>query len=364
MRVGLVIYGDLNTLSGGYLYDRYLVQHLRSQGDEVDIISLPWTGYGRTIIQNLDREIESRLRSTHLDVLLQDELNHPSLFLLNARIKKKIRYPILSIVHHLRSSEPYHAPLYQRLYGWIERAYLNTLDGFIYNSQATRQSVERICRAAQTKPHCVAYPGGNAHGEGISDRRLLEERSHQPGPLRILFLGNLIRRKRLDVLLQALHTLPRSGWILNIVGRTDLEPETTREINAFVHQNSLVSNIRFWGPCSSQTLQALLVSHHVLAMPSDYEGFGIVYLEAMAYGLVPIATTCGGAVEIITHGLNGFLIPPNDPQAVAQALQELSNRRDMLAQMSVAARARYEQFPTWEQSMAKARRFLETRVAS
>ena len=42
MRIGLVIYGSLDTLSGGYLYDRMLDEHLRRQGDEVEIISLPW----------------------------------------------------------------------------------------------------------------------------------------------------------------------------------------------------------------------------------------------------------------------------------------------------------------------------------
>ena len=47
MRIGLIIYGSLDTLTGGYLYDRLLVEHLRRQGDHVDIISLPWRTYGR-----------------------------------------------------------------------------------------------------------------------------------------------------------------------------------------------------------------------------------------------------------------------------------------------------------------------------
>lgn len=362
MRVGLVIYGDLNTLSGGYLYDRYLVQHLRAQGDTVEIISLPWPGYGRAMFQNLDPRIESRLKNTPLDLLLQDELNHPSLFLLNARLKRKIHYPILGIVHHLRSSEPHHAPLLRRFYGWIERAYLSTLDGFLYNSQTTRQSVERLCRAAQTKPHRVIYPGGNAHGEGIADRNWLQKRSQQPGPLRVLFLGNLIRRKRLDVLLRALATLPTQTWALSIVGRTDLEPETTRAVQEFILQRNLETTVRIWGACSEDSVRDLLSQHHALAMPSDYEGFGIVYLEAMAYGLVPIATTRGGAAEIITPGVNGFLVPPGNPQALAQMVQHLSTQRDLLARMSVAARARFEQFPTWEQSMTEARHFLQTFV--
>ena len=45
MKIGLIIYGSLDTLSGGYLYDRKLVEYLRSQGDTGEIISLPWRNY-------------------------------------------------------------------------------------------------------------------------------------------------------------------------------------------------------------------------------------------------------------------------------------------------------------------------------
>jgi hypothetical protein len=47
MRVGMVIYGSLETLTGGYLYDRKLAEHLSAHGDDVDVISLPWRNYGR-----------------------------------------------------------------------------------------------------------------------------------------------------------------------------------------------------------------------------------------------------------------------------------------------------------------------------
>ena len=103
MRIGLVIYGSLDTLSGGYLYDRMLVEHLRRQGDEVEIFSLPWRDYARHLTDNLSTGLLRRLQGSRLDVLLQDELNHPSLFWLNRRLH--VNYPIVSIVHHLRSSE-------------------------------------------------------------------------------------------------------------------------------------------------------------------------------------------------------------------------------------------------------------------
>jgi hypothetical protein len=74
MKLGLVIYGSLDTLSGGYLYDRKLVEYLRSQGDIVEIISLPWRNYASHLTDNFSFKL-----STNLDILIQDELNHPSL---------------------------------------------------------------------------------------------------------------------------------------------------------------------------------------------------------------------------------------------------------------------------------------------
>ena len=53
MKLGLVIYGSLDTVSGGYLYDRKLAEYLRAQGDEVEIISLPWRSYAAHLTDNL-----------------------------------------------------------------------------------------------------------------------------------------------------------------------------------------------------------------------------------------------------------------------------------------------------------------------
>ena len=83
MKVGLIIYGTLETVSGGYLYDRKLVEYLQQQGDEVSLISLPWSRYGRHLLYNFSGRIRQQLRKLDVDILLQDELNHPSLFLMN-----------------------------------------------------------------------------------------------------------------------------------------------------------------------------------------------------------------------------------------------------------------------------------------
>ena len=81
MRIGLVIYGGLDTVSGGYLYDRKLVEYLEANGDEVEIISLPWRNYAGHILDNFNRNLMRKLSAANYDVLLQDELNHPFIVL-------------------------------------------------------------------------------------------------------------------------------------------------------------------------------------------------------------------------------------------------------------------------------------------
>jgi len=360
MRVGLVIYGALDTLSGGYLYDRYLVQYLHQNGDDVHIVSLPWSGYLAALFQNWDNGLFRRLQQAGVDILIQDELAHPSLFHLNEKLKTRVGFPIISLVHHLRSSEV-HPPSLRLFYRMVEKRYLQSVQGFIFNSHTTRKSVEVLCGRLASWA-CVAYPGGNAHGEGLADRQALIERSLSPGPLHILFVGNLIRRKRLDVLLRALTTLHEVDWVLDVVGRLDVEPRVVADHRRFVQRAGIAHRVRFWGACDSTQVQRLLSRGHVLVVPSEYEGFGIVYLEAMAFGLVPVATTAGAAAEIIEHGENGFLIPPGDSGALAAILAHLAQKRVFLRQMSLAARARYEQFPTWQESMETIRGFLHNVV--
>src|SRR5574341_1207567 len=122
MRIGLVIYGNLEAVSGGYLYDRILVDYLRSAGDQVDIISLLWRNYLSHLTDNFNASLIRHLLETRFDVLIEDELNHPSLIRVNRLLRKNAAYPIISIIHLLRCTEP--RPAWQNaIYYWLEKSY-------------------------------------------------------------------------------------------------------------------------------------------------------------------------------------------------------------------------------------------------
>ncbi len=353
MRVGLLIYGSLDTLSGGYLYDRKLVAHLQDVGDEVEVVSLPWRNYAAHLTDNFSASLLRRLAGSRFDVLVQDELNHPSLFRLNWRLRRRVRYPIVSIVHHLRSSEL--RPAWQnRLYRSSERAYLNSVDGFIFNSQTTRGVVEGVL--GESRPHVVAYPAGNRLDPQIGDADIFT-RAYANQPLKVVFLGSVIRRKNLHTLLDALALLDES-WQLSVVGNLDIEPAYVRRIRQQATRLGLDEKVSFTGALNDEPLKAVLRASHVLALPSSYEGFGIAYLEGMGYGLPAIGSTDGAAHEIITDGVDGFLVGSSDAETLASHLRGLIKDSRKLTKMSFAARERYLTHPTWKDSAKKIRKFL------
>jgi len=356
MKIGLVIYGSLDTVSGGYVYDRMLVEYLRRQRDQVEVIGLPWRSYARHMGDNFSTELFRRLAGLQLDLLIQDELNHPSLFWMNRRIKPGARYPIVSIVHHLRSSElrpPWQNAIYRR----VERSYLNGVGGFVYNSRTTQQVVEQVCGPLR-RPSVVAYPAGDRLEPELSDSEI-ETRAELPGPLRILFLGNLIPRKGLHVLLSALEALAAEDWDLQVVGSPEVDRRYAQAMQLRVQQSGMAGRVRFLGTVDGSTLAEALKGSQVLAVPSSYEGFGIVYLEGMGFGLPAIAGRGGAAGEIISHGRDGFLVPAEDAVSLAGCLRLLLNDRRLVARMGIAARRRYLAHPTWEQTGQVIRAFLQ-----
>ena len=360
MKIGFVIYGSLETVSGGYLYDRKLVEYLRTQGDTVEVISLPWRNYAAHLTDNLRFKLPSKL-----DILIQDELNHPSLIVAN---QGKHPYPVISLVHHLRCSEL--SPAWQNsFYRFVEKKFLHSVDGFIFNSKTTQGVVHGM--VGNSKPSLVAYPPTDRFGEAISEDKIKDRA--EGDEFRVLFLGNVTNRKGLHTLLEALSRLGRgktstrlrasiSSYKLDVVGGLSAEPVYAQEMQKRVSFGGLSSVVRFHGALDNEPLIKMYRQSHVMVVPSSYEGFGIVYLEGMGFGLPAIATTAGAASEIITHGKDGYLIQPDDAETLANLINELANNRELVTRLSLNAVRRYKSQPKWEETAKSIREFLHQMV--
>ncbi|WKJ92347.1 glycosyltransferase family 4 protein [Methylomonas montana] len=356
MRIGLLIYGDMETVSGGYLYNRKLVSYLQSQGEQVTIISLPPRNVWRHLADNFRNDCLQQIAAAEIDILIQDAMVHPSVFLLNRRLGRQLAIPIVALAHLLTSFD--HHPCYSAwFYRAIERYYLKSVTGVIANSQTTLAQVCELMDGG-LPAHCVAVPAGDNFQDAGVDFNAIQQRALAPGSLRILVVGNLIRRKGLHVLIWALSQLPVEDFRVTVAGRLDMEPGYVEHIRALVSALRLQAQVVLIGPVQGQALADLYRQHHLMVLPSAYESYGIVYLEAQQFGLPVIGTTAGAAKEIIDHDRNGYLIAPEDHRALADLLRKLNQNRELLMQLSRNALIAFTSQPSWDQSCEIIRQYL------
>jgi phosphatidylinositol alpha-1,6-mannosyltransferase len=146
------------------------------------------------------------------------------------------------------------------------------------------------------------------------------------------------RYKGLDTTLKAL-ALAREGGIsvhLRVAGSgTDLE-----RLSDLASDLGLTGVVEFMGSVSRDQLLRSYAECDGFVLPSSQEGFGIVYLEAASHGKASIAASAGAASEMLRDRETGFLVPPDDPDALARTLREIATTPTLLA--SVGARARQD----------------------
>jgi glycosyltransferase involved in cell wall biosynthesis len=331
-----------------------LMQQLQRRGHQVKVISLPKRGYFGSLIQNFASSIYGELLNSKIDILLQDELCHSSLFLLNTRLRGRVTYPIISIVHMLRSNPSLRSPL-RWLFSWVESKYLGSVDGLIFNSKHTKKLVDST--VGGRRPYVIATPGGDRFRSNTSTREI-RARAKRSGPLHVLFLGNLTRNKSAHVLIAALTKLELGSVYVTLAGRDDVEPGYTRFLKSQIRRAEVDEWVHFAGHLEGELLEATLRTAQILVVPSSYEGFGISYLEGMSFGLPAIGSRSGGTEEIIRHGKNGYLIRVGDSEELTALLKRLHLNREMLTKLSINAQRTFRAFPTWRESMERIHTFL------
>ena len=355
MRAGLVIRGRIDARTGGYLYDRFLRDALRTRGHSVDVISLPLNPYPRSLLDNFSGATTAWLARRRWDLLLQDGLCHPSLIRANRRIRARRQSTIVAVVHQVLCRQP-RPRLLNCAYSWIERYYFRTTDGLLLTSRFTRDAARRL--SAGSIPMAVVPPAGDRLGRGPTRQTILE-RSHRSGALELLFVGNIAPIKGLNHLLESLSRLPPAMWRLAVAGSLTADRKHTRTIRDFISDRRMGAQVRLLDAVDADHLRALLTSAQVFVMPFAHESFGIAALEAMAFGLPVIGSEDGGVREFVRHAHNGFLVAAGDYAAVGRHLEMLHTDRLRLAAMGLAARQTFLASPSWAQSMQRACEFLE-----
>jgi colanic acid/amylovoran biosynthesis glycosyltransferase len=138
---------------------------------------------------------------------------------------------------------------------------------------------------------------------------------------RLLFVGRLAAAKGLPILLQSLAALKLScpNIQLTVVGDGPDRAELTSQVQSL----GLAAQVEFVGYQSPAAVRGYLQAADVFVMSSFAEGVPVVLMEAMMSGVPVVATQIAGVSELVEDGINGFLVPPSDPQALSDHIQKL-----------------------------------------
>jgi len=200
----------------------------------------------------------------------------------------------------------------------------------------TRQCIQEVGELMGVPPEKIALvPFGTSLTEAIpidGVSQLVE----------LLTVGRLIPKKGVHILIEACEILKKKGYHLPclIVGNG---PELAR-LQADVREAGLESTVTFLGAKNYDDYLSLLKPHRILVQPSiiaetgDHDGVPSVILDGMAKGLIVIGTKIGGIPEAIQDNKNGFLVPANDPEALADCIEKVLTAREIHHRISHAAR--------------------------
>lgn len=210
-------------------------------------------------------------------------------------------------------------------------------------SAFSKRDISRAYRLPFTKI-AVTYAGVDSSFTARNNLRPRKDDS----PFVLLYSGRLNGRreqKGIDILLKSLPLVLRQhDVVLSIVGtgsRLDRYKALAGELN-------LNNRVRFCGFVEHDHMPSQYAGADLFVLPSRRESFGLVLAEAMACGLPVVSTTVGAIPEVVEDGVTGLLVPPDDPRALADAINTLLSDPQRRKAMGIAGGERVEKYFTWD----------------
>ncbi len=337
MRVAKIIIGDINSLTGGYLYEKKLIEYLRGKGVQADVVSIPNIPYMLQFFSNFWLFFYFLIKK--YDVIIEDGMTHPAVWLFNLWARHVKKTKVVAIVHMFRwiaLRDSWQMPLAK----FMEKTMLMPTSLIIANSMHTKAEAEKMGLPAEAIE--MVYPG--------FDMNLIREKGPRSrDEIKLLFVGNWVPCKGLDTLMEAMHRIDNPKIVLDIVGDDSFYPRYARKIKGKIAHWGLEDRVRLHGRIDRESIGKFYSEADIFVLPSYYEPFGIVFAEAMSFGLPIIATNAGGIPELVEHEENGLLVPPNDADALANAIDKLASSAELREKMGRESHEKSKGLNTWDE---------------
>lgn len=334
--------GDLETLTGGYGYDRRLLAEFQQMRRNVVHLKLS----GQFPLMNVAVMAETRHRlsgvpdgaTVLIDGLafgVMDEIAHA----------EASRLRLIALCHHPLALEAGLDAASQARLQHSEQRALQAARAVVVTSARTRDLLVQQFAVPVSKI-TVAVPG--------TDRQTFAPANHETPTL--LSVATLTRRKAHDVLIAALAQLKSLPWRARFVGGDGFDPAWAAHLRELVAQHALQQRITFVG--EKRDLHDEFQQADMFVLPSLFEGYGMAFAEALAVGLPIIAARAGAVPDVVPESA-GLLVAPGDVHALTAALHQLLTDTALRARLQQGARETALQLPTWRDTAQRVANLID-----
>jgi len=211
----------------------------------------------------------------------------------------------------------------------------------------------------------VLHPGATVGGADNKIKAELENRYHLAGKKIIFSLGRLVKRKGFDQVLKSLEKVSAESWLYLLAG----DGPERESLHALIAQSSVADKVILMGSLSEAEKWSCLDLCDIFITTSrdldgDFEGFGIVYLEANLMAKPVIAGNSGGVADAVINNLNGLLVNPEDTNEIADAITKLLQNPAEAFRLGLAGRERAEKDFSWLGQATKLAVCLKEKISS
>lgn len=323
--------GDINTVTGGYIYERRMLEELRGLGRDVAHLRLGASFPDPTATDMVDA-IEQLQALDPVRALILDGLVHGAIATGGLA---RVRSPLVAMIHHPLALETGLAPARRDHLFQNEKANLALAQRVIVPSPHTAKILQGDYGVPGAKI-TVAQPGTEVSGGTPSP----------VDPPLILSVGLQHPRKGHDVLLHALAEVRDLPWRAAIVGGVH-DAGHAADLARMVAELTLSDRVTLMGRVPQEVLDGLYATASVFALATRYEGYGMVFDEALAWGL-PIVTCATGAVPDTVPKGAGLLVAPDKAREFSGALGRVLTDKALRRRMARVALRAGSELPTWQ----------------
>jgi len=340
-----VVPGNIDSRTGGYIYDRRIIEGLRAQDWSVAVQSLDETFPSPTASAIAQAEqVFAALEAGTLVVV--DSLALGAIPAILEQHRSRLR--IVALMHLPLAADVGIDGAMAAQFAMAERRALGAASLVIVTGRTTL-------------PMIAGY-------DVPSIRVVLIEPGTEPAPLatgsgttrvELLSVGTLNPGKGYEALLNALAAVASRDWHLSCAGSLTRHPPTVARIRALVHARQLEDHVSLLGELDAGQLEEHYARADVFVLATFRETYGMAVAEALAHGL-PVVSTSTGAIPALVGAEAGLLVSPGDVQSLSTALSRVIGDADFRASLAEGARRVRPSLPSWDQAVDKFASALES----